>query len=74
MDIPDGRTSLSRSSPERAPTNNPPGASPAEVRGEDDPRTFQAIVEGRRLYVGNLPYMAKAQDVRTFFESSGYQM
>ncbi|KAL8819720.1 MAG: hypothetical protein Q9223_001908 [Gallowayella weberi] len=45
-----------------------------EVRGEDDPRTLQAIEEGRRLYVGNLPYMAKGVDVMDLFERNGYQI
>lgn len=43
------------------------------VRGEDDPRTLQAIAEGRRLYVGNLPYMAKSRDVMDLF-SYDYQV
>jgi len=46
------------------------GANPPHnetVRGGDDPRTLQAIAERRRLYVGNLPYMAKTQDVMDFF-------
>ena len=29
------------------------------LSGEDDPRTLQAIAEGRRFYVGNLLYVAK---------------
>ncbi len=37
------------------------------LRGEDDPLTLQAIAEGRRLYVGNLPYMANTQDIMDFF-------
>ena len=37
------------------------------MRGEDDPRTLQAIAEGRRLCVGNLPYMANTQDVMDLF-------
>lgn len=44
------------------------------IRGEDDPRTLQAIEEGRRLYVGNLPYMAKTEDVENLFVRNGYQM
>lgn len=44
------------------------------IRGEDDPRTAQAIAEGRRLYVGNLPYMAKADDVEDLFKSGEYRV
>ncbi|KAL2043211.1 hypothetical protein N7G274_004271 [Stereocaulon virgatum] len=44
------------------------------IRGEDDPRTLLAIAEGRRLYVGNLPYMAKTEDVKDFFAANEYQI
>lgn len=44
------------------------------LRSEDDPRTLQAIAEGRRLYVGNLPYIAKTRDVESLFEGENYQM
>ena len=44
------------------------------LRGEDDPNTLQAITEGRRLYVGNMPYMAKTKDVETLFAEGDYQM
>lgn len=54
---------LSPSSPEKP-----------SLRGENDPRTLQAIAEGRRLYVGNLPYMAKTRDVESLFEGDDYQM
>lgn len=47
---------------------------PRTVRGEDDPRTLQAIVEGRRVYVGNMPYMAKTEDVESLFTSSDLVM
>ncbi|KAL8693541.1 MAG: hypothetical protein Q9218_001666 [Villophora microphyllina] len=46
----------------------------SSIRGEDDPRTLQAIAEGRRLYVGNLPYMAKTRDIECLFEGDGYQI
>ena len=45
-----------------------------QVRGEDDPDTLQAIAEGRRLYVGNMPYMAKTRDVEMLFAGGGYQV
>ena len=35
-----------------------PMAPAVNTRGEDDRRTQQAIDEGRRVYVGSLPYMA----------------
>lgn len=45
-----------------------------KIRGEDDPRTLQAIAEGRRLYVGNMPYMAKTRDVEALFADLAYQV
>ena len=45
-----------------------------KIRGEDDPRTLQAIAVGRRLYVGNMPYMAKTGDVEALFEDDAYKM
>ena len=33
------------------------------LRGEDHPNTLQAIAEGRRLYTGKMPYIAKSEDV-----------
>lgn len=47
---------------------------PKSVRGEDDPRTLQAIAEGRRVYVGNMPYMAKTEDVESLFVSNDLVM
>lgn len=44
------------------------------LRGEDDPDTLRAIAEGRRLYVGNMPYMAKTNDVEMLFAEGDYQM
>ena len=44
---------------------------PAEsTRGDDASK--KAISEGRRLYVGNLPYMAKKDDVAGIFASDDY--
>ena len=45
-----------------------------QLRGEDDPNTLQAIAEGRRLYVGNMPYLAKTKDVKSLFAEGGYQV
>lgn len=42
------------------------------LRGEDDPKTLQAIAEGRRLYVGNMPYIAKTSDVEKLFKNRDY--
>lgn len=44
------------------------------IRGEDDPRTLQAIADGRRVYVGNMPYMAKPEDVKGLFADGDYSM
>ena len=44
------------------------------LRGEDDPDTLQAIAEGRRLYVGNMPYMAKTKDVQLLFAEADFHM
>jgi RNA recognition motif-containing protein len=38
----------------------------------DDEESVKAIAEGRRLYVGNLPYRAKPSDVTSYFDSAGY--
>ena len=55
--------------PSESPSWNPcDGAvklSMSEIRGEDDPRTLQAIEEGRRLYVGDLPYLAEPKTLTT---------
>ncbi|BDD59272.1 hypothetical protein MAP00_004491 [Monascus purpureus] len=34
----------------------------------------QAISEGRRLYVGNMPYTAKLEDVQALFTAEGYKI
>ncbi|KAL3451634.1 hypothetical protein BJX65DRAFT_222280 [Aspergillus insuetus] len=36
-------------------------------------RVPQAISEGRRLYVGNMPYTAKIEDVQTLFNKGGFE-
>lgn len=33
----------------------------------------QAISEGRRLYVGNMPYTAKMEDVKELFSKGGFE-
>lgn len=34
----------------------------------------QAIAEGRRLYVGNMPYTAKSEDVEALFKAAEFPM
>ena len=41
---------------------------------KDDPIALQAIAEGRRLYVGNMPYFAKSEDVESLFAGDNYKM
>ncbi|KAI4086924.1 MAG: hypothetical protein LQ339_008977 [Xanthoria mediterranea] len=55
------------------PSPTPP-SNETEIRGETDPRTLQAIAEGRRLYVGNLPYMAQTKDIENLFAQHDYQI
>ena len=44
------------------------------VRGENDSETLRAIAEDRCLYVGNMPYFAKVNDVQHIFEKDGYEV
>ena len=47
----------------------------APLRGTaNENRAERAIQDGRRLYVGNLPYMAKENDVRSLFADSKYEV
>ena len=46
----------------------------APVREDDAAQTSQAIEEGRRLYVGNVPYAANIQDVENLFVGGDYVM
>ncbi|KAI4230234.1 MAG: hypothetical protein L6R36_000199 [Xanthoria steineri] len=55
------------------PSPTQPSSEP-KIRGESDPRTLQAIAEGRRLYVGNLPYMAQTKDIENLFANNNYQI
>ena len=63
---------LSKSRDKEIKSDGP--ASGETLRGEDDPNTLQAIAEGRRLYVGNMPYIAKTKDVAALFTEDDYQM
>lgn len=38
------------------------------------PHVPQAISEGRRLYVGNMPYTAKSEDVQALFDAAEFSM
>lgn len=38
------------------------------------PHVPQAISEGRRLYVGNMPYTAKSEDVQALFDAAEFRM
>lgn len=38
------------------------------------PNVPQAISEGRRLYVGNMPYTAKLEDVQALFTAAQFPM
>ena len=76
--VPASNTAATKGKPSESPSWNPrDGAvtpSIAELRGEDDPRTVQAIEEGRRLYVGNLPYLAGAKDIDDLFMDHRYEV
>ncbi|KAK6822737.1 hypothetical protein PG987_014282 [Apiospora arundinis] len=62
---------------ERNPVNSQGGARNNSARGDrparqqDDSATTQAIAEGRRIYMGNLVYSAKPEDVEGLLEEHG---
>ena len=43
-------------------------------RKDDDELALKAMAEGRRLYVGNMPYMARIEDVEMLFRGGEYRM
>jgi RNA recognition motif-containing protein len=47
---------------------------PYSLRNKDMSRAQNAIEEGRRIYVGNLPYEALTGDVEKLFASGEYTM
>jgi RNA recognition motif-containing protein len=47
---------------------------PYSLRNRDMSRAKNAIEEGRRIYVGNLPYEALTGDVEKLFPSGEYTM
>jgi hypothetical protein len=48
--------------------------SPRPALGKQSSQVPQAIIEGRRLYVGNMPYMAKKEDVHELFAAGEFNM
>lgn len=54
--------------------NSSPRASPSSTRTNTYRTTPQAISEGRRLYVGNMPYTAKSEDVEALFTAAEFAM
>lgn len=62
---------------DRNPVNSQGGARNNNARGDrparqqDDSATTQAIAEGRRIYLGNLVYSAKPEDVEGLLEEHG---
>ncbi|KAI2788245.1 hypothetical protein POX_e06258 [Penicillium oxalicum] len=52
--------------------NSSPRASPSSTRTNTYRTTPQAISEGRRLYVGNMPYTAKSEDVEALFTAAEF--
>ncbi|OXV05463.1 hypothetical protein Egran_06770 [Elaphomyces granulatus] len=48
--------------------------SPRPALGKQSSQVPQAIIEGRRLYVGNMPYMAKKKDVHELFAAGEFNI
>ncbi|KIY70768.1 RNA-binding domain-containing protein [Cylindrobasidium torrendii FP15055 ss-10] len=71
------RAPISRVRPSTAPSSSH-GAAPAPQTADtdgqdgDDAEVLKAVSEGRRLYVGNLPYMAKTRDIERLFQSESF--
>jgi hypothetical protein len=51
----------------------PQASTPAASSGEGDSSASQAMAEGRRLYLGNMPYMAKTEDIEALLTDNGYK-
>ncbi|KAH0542298.1 hypothetical protein FGG08_003325 [Glutinoglossum americanum] len=54
--------------------NNQQTSSSVASPGESDSLVSQSIAEGRRIYIGNMPYMAKPEDVEALFADKGYKV
>lgn len=54
------------------PTSPSPRANTSRASFGQQRVTPQAITEGRRLYVGNMPYTAKAEDVEALFTAAEF--
>jgi hypothetical protein len=68
-----------RDRPASESTDTPSGSTstsqaPYSLRKEDMARAQKAVEEGRRIYVGNLPYEALTGDVERLFASDQYTM
>lgn len=50
------------------------GQAPYSIRNNDISRAEKAVEEGRRIYVGNLPYEALTGDVEKLFTSNQFTM
>jgi hypothetical protein len=70
-----------RDRPASESTNTPSGSTSTStsqtsyiLRKEDMARAQKALEEGRRIYVGNLPYEALTGDVERLFANDQYTM
>ncbi|KAL3471834.1 hypothetical protein BJX99DRAFT_236656 [Aspergillus californicus] len=64
-------------SPMRTSMNTTTGTGSPRGLGFGSPRSQgvpPAITEGRRLYVGNMPYTAKMEDVQALFNAGGFEV
>ncbi|KAJ5743559.1 hypothetical protein N7533_003360 [Penicillium manginii] len=57
-----------------APASPSPRASTSRPSFGQRGQTPQAITDGRRLYVGNMPYTAKAEDVEALFTAAEFSI
>lgn len=56
------------------PASPSPRASTSRPSFGQRGQTPQAVTDGRRLYVGNMPYTAKAEDVEALFTAAEFSM
>jgi hypothetical protein len=57
--------------PPRSPIDEAQPPQKTTQRSTNDP---SAIAEGRRIYLGNLPYAAKKHEIAAFLEEEGYKL